>query len=409
MPGLPESFAVLRERDFRLVLGAQGASMLGDRMVVVALAFAVLELGGSATEVGLVLASGTLPLVACLLAGGVVADRTSPRGVMVAADLVRLASQGLSAALLITGGAEIWTLAVLAGATGAASGFFNPASIGLLPAVVAPERLMQANGVRATALGAGEILGPALAGILVAAVGPGWALAGDAATFALSAVLLAGVRVPPRAARATASFLEDLRGGWAAFRERRWVWSFVASVAVGNMLWGAWGTLGPVVADRELGGAAAWGAVLATMGVGGLLGGVLVTRVEPRRPMLVVALTGAVFALPLALLAAQVPVPVLAAGALFSGIALMFGNAMWESTLQRHIPLESLSRVSAYDWFGSLAFYPVGVLLWGPLSEAIGISSALWLAFGLYLVMVGVMISIPDIRRLGPRPATATR
>src|SRR4051812_34678657 len=155
---------VLRQREFRLVFLAQGVSVLGDRMVAVALAFAVLELGGSATAVGLVLASRMLPLVGSLLAGGVVADRVSRRAVMVTADLVRLGSQGAIAALLIGGGARVWMLAVLSGVTGAATGFFNPASTGLLPALVKPEELQQANGLRATVMAGGGVVGAAVGG-----------------------------------------------------------------------------------------------------------------------------------------------------------------------------------------------------------------------------------------------------
>ena len=201
MPGLPESLAVLRLRDFRLLFGAFAVSMVGDRMVSIALAFAVLGLGGSASEVGIVLAARTLPMVGSVLIGGVVADRVSRQRVMVAADLARVVSQGLLAALLIAGEPPIWSLAVLAGLTGAATGFFNPASTGLLPAVVPPEQLQQANGLRATALSGGEIVGPALAGVLVATVGPGWALAIDAATFAVSAAFLVRA-APARAPRA---------------------------------------------------------------------------------------------------------------------------------------------------------------------------------------------------------------
>ena len=151
---------VLRLREFRLLLGAQAVSMLGDRMVSIALAFAVLELGGSATEVGIVLACRMAPMVATLLIGGVVADRVSRRAVMVAADLSRLLTQGAIAALLIGGVAEVWMLAVLAGLTGAAGGFFNPAAVGLLPAIVPADRLLEANGVRATAMSAARSQAP---------------------------------------------------------------------------------------------------------------------------------------------------------------------------------------------------------------------------------------------------------
>ncbi len=400
MPRLPESLAVLRERDYRLLLAAQSVSVLGDRMVVVALPFAVLAVGGGPSAVGLVFACQALPMVLSLLAGGVVADRLSRRAVMVAADLLRVASQGAAAALLLSGVAEVWMLAAMAAVTGAATGFFSPASTGLMPAVVAPERLQQANGLRSTATAMGELVGPAVGGVLVATVGPGWALGVDAATFALSAAFLARLRLGRQVAAPSAGFLRDLREGWDAFRSRTWVWALVATFAFSNMLWGAWSALGPVVADRSLGGAAAWGAILACMGAGGIVGGVLSVRMAPRRPLLVMVAVDITICVPLALLAADAAVAVVAVGALIAGAALMLGNALWESTLQRHIPPATLSRVSSYDWFGSLAFYPVGLALWGPLGAGIGLSTALWLATALLAVSPLVLLSIRDIREL---------
>ena len=155
-----------------------------------------------------------------------------------------------------------------------------------------------------------------------------------------------------------------------------WVWTFVAGTAIGNMLWGAWSVIGPVVAETELGGAATWGAVLAAMGAGGLIGGLAAIRARPRRPLVAATLSIPVFALPLAFLAAGAPAPMLAGAAFLSGAAMMFGNTVWESALQRHAPPASLSRLSAYDWFGSLAFRPLGLAIWGPVAAAAGISTA---------------------------------
>lgn len=397
---MPGSLDLLRQREFRLLFCGQAVSLLGDGMVNVALAFAVLSLDDSPSAVGLVFAARALPLVASLLVGGVVGDRVSRRAIMVVADLVRLASHGAMAVLLIAGGAEVWSLAALAGVGGAATGFFNPASTGLLPSVVTPERLQRANGMRATAMASGEIVGPLVAGILVASAGAGWALAIDAATFGVSAVFLSRLRLPARVARAGASFAHDLRDGWRAFRARTWVWTYVACAALGNLLWGAWSVLGPVVADRDLGGPAAWGAVLAAMGAGGLAGAVLAMRSRSSRPLVVATVAIAFLSLPLALLAARVPVAVLAGGALLAGVGLMLGNTVWESTLQRLIPIESLSRVSAYDWFGSLAFRPLGLAIWGPVAAATGLSTALWIAFSLLLASTLALLAVPDIRRL---------
>jgi hypothetical protein len=391
---------VLRLREFRLLLGAQAVSMVGDRMVGIALAFAVLELGGSATEVGIVLACRTLPLVATLLVGGVVADRVSRRAVMVAADLSRLATQGAIAALLIGGVAEVWMLAVLAGLTGAAGGFFNPAATGLLPAIVPPERLLEANGIRATAMSGGEIAGPIIAGVLIATVGPGWAIAIDAASFAVSALFLAGLRRPEAVPRAATSFLADLREGWGVFRSLTWVWTFVACAAFGNLVWGAWSVLGPVVAERSLGGAAAWGTVLGAMGIGALIGSLVAIRARPRRPLVLAGVAYGLFVFPLLFLAAGAPVAVIGLGALFGGVAMMLGNAVWESTLQSRVPEESLSRVSAYDWFGSLAFNPVGMAIWGPIAGLIGIHTALYVAAALVFASTAALLAVPAIREL---------
>jgi MFS family permease len=404
MARLPESLDVLRTREFRLLFSGQAVSVLGDRMVAVALAFAVLEIGGSVSDVGLVLAAGMFPLVATVLVGGVVADWASRRAVMVVADLVRVASQGAMAAVLIAGVADVWMLAAMAGVTGAATGFFGPASTGLLPEVVLAEQLQPANALRVSAVSTGEILGPIVAGVLVAAAGAGWAIGLDAVTFAVSAACLAALRVPKRAPAPRSSFAAELREGWVAFRSRRWVWSFVAYFAIVNLLWGAWGTLGPIVAERDLGGAAAWGAILAAMGVGAMGGSLFAARVKPRRPLLLAALTDGLFALPLAFLAAAPPVPLIACGALIAGAGMALTISVWESTLQRHIPGESLSRVSSYDWFGSLAFYPLGLAIWGPIAAAIGIGVSLWLSFGLAVALTLALLSVPDIRHLPAAP-----
>ena len=172
-----------------------------------------------------------------------------------------------------------------------------------------------------------------------------------------------------------------------------------------DRLWGAWSALGPVVADRDLGGAAAWGTVLAAMGVGALVGSLLATQVQPSRPLVFVALTDGLFALPLGFLAAAPPVALLACGALLSGAGMMLGMSVWESTLQRHIPGESLSRVSSYDWFGSLVFSPLGLVIWAPVGAAIGISVSLWLAFGLSIAAILALLAVPDVRHLPAAPA----
>jgi MFS family permease len=394
----------LKERPFRLLFLGQAVSLLGDGMVGVALAFAVLEETGSASDLGIVLAARTVPLVAFLLVGGVWADRLPRRALMVTTDLIRLAAHGAMAALLIAGEPGIWSIALLAAIAGAASAFFNPAISGIMPAVVSTERLQQANALRGLTEAVGRIAGPALAGVLVVGVGPGWALAVDAATFGVSAAFLVAIPMPAHVPVESHSFLADLRDGWDDFRSRSWLWTTVASTTFGNMLFAAYFVLGPLVADRELGGAGAWALIASAFGVGLLVGGILLLHLDPHRPVLVATLAVAFYTLPLAFLAIPTPVAVTAIGALLAGAGLAVANNLWETTQQRHVPPELLSRVSSYDWFGSLAAVPVGMLLWGPIADAIGVSTALWIAFALQLSSILALFAVREVRELPAYP-----
>jgi MFS family permease len=397
-------FDALKERPFRLLFIGQAVSLLGDGMVGVALAFAVLEETGSASDLGIVLAARTVPLVAFLLAGGVWADRLPRRALMVATDLIRVGAHGLMAALLIAGEPGIWALAALAAIAGAASAFFNPAITGIMPAVVSAERIQQANALRGLTEAAGRIAGPALAGVLVVGVGPGWALAADAATFAVSAVFVAAIPMPAHVPAGSHSFIADLREGWDDFRSRTWLWTTVASTTFGNMLFAAYFVLGPLVADRELGGAGAWALIASAFGVGLLVGGIVLLQMDPQRPALVATLAVALYTLPLAFLAIPAPAVVTAGAGLLAGAGLAVANNLWETTQQRHVPEELLSRVTSYDWFGSLAAVPIGMLLWGPVSDAIGVSEALWIAFALQLSSILILLAVREIRELPAHP-----
>jgi predicted MFS family arabinose efflux permease len=404
VPGWPESLTVLRERPYRLLFAGQAVSLLGDSMVNVSLAFAVIGLGGSAAEIGLVFAARSVALVGCLLAGGVVADRLPRRTVLIGADLVRLAAQGALGAALILGEPGAWVLAALSAVTGAATGFFNPASTGFLPSVVSPEGLQQANALRGLASSAGRIAGPIVAGVLVATAGAGWALAVDAATFAVSAAFLSRIRLPRPAPVARGSFLADLREGWDAFRSRTWLWSFVVWAAFGNLLYGCWAVVGPLVAERDLGGVTAWATIIAASGAGGLVGGVIALRASPRRPLVFSTVAMLIFFLPLALLALGLPVAVVALGAVVSEVGLVLSSTVGESTFQRHIEPAALSRVSSYNWLGSMALQPVGLAIWGPIAVAIGYDAAMWLAFVAMVVSGLALLAVRDVRTLPAYP-----
>jgi predicted MFS family arabinose efflux permease len=338
--------------------------------------------------------------VACLLAGGVVADRRSHRRVMIGTDLVRLVSQGLLGVLLVSGAARLWEVAALQAVLGAASGFFNPASSGLVPMVASAGRLQEANALRGMAVAGGGVVGPALGGVLVAAVGAGEALLLDAATYAASAVLLARVRVAAAPGREPASFVADLREGWTEVRSRTWVRTILAGFSLANCATAAFTVLGPVVARRTLGGVGAWAAILACRGIGDVLGGVAALRLRPRRPLLVAVVACALAAGPTLLLAVPAPVAAIAAAAVVAGVGIFLFQALWETALQRHVPLDALSRVSAYDWFGSLVFAPLGLAIVGPVAAGLGTEATLWAAGAVELVAIVALVAVRDIRRL---------
>jgi len=189
---------------------------------------------------------------------------------MLAADVVRFGAQGAVALLVLTHTAHIWQLVVLQAVSGTASAFFNPASTGLTPLTVSPERLQQANALRGLSMASTGIIGAAVSGALVASVGAGWALAIDAATFAVSAFFLAQLRLPPHVKLAAQSFLGDLREGWREFASRTWVWVIVLAASFGNMMSSIFVVLGAVISKDSLGGAGAWATILAALGVGSL-------------------------------------------------------------------------------------------------------------------------------------------
>jgi MFS family permease len=397
---LGESFAALRERQFRLLFTGQIVSLLGDAITGVALAFAVLDLTGSATDLGYVFAAKTIPLVTFLLVGGVFADRLPRRAVMLTADVVRGAAQGTVALLVLTHSAQVWELVVLQAVAGTATAFFNPASTGLTPMTVSPELLQQANALRGLSMAATGIIGSVISGALVAGVGAGWALAIDATTFGVSAIFLAQLRLPPHATLPPQSFLRDLREGWHEFASRTWVWVIVLSASIGNMMTAIFVVLGAVIAKTSLGGAGAWAAILASLGLGSLFGGLVSLRIRVRHPLFLASSMGGFLALPMALLALQASAALVAAGALLAGGGNMIFNSLWETSLQQHIPASALSRVSAYDWFGSLAFQPLGLVLAGPAAAAIGISRTLWVATAVTLAMAVLVIATPSVRQL---------
>lgn len=398
-----QKLSVLREPVYRRLWAGRTTSLIGDGITPVALAFGVLDLTGSATDLGIVLAAHSVVLIALVLVGGVVADRISPRLAMLGADLTRTVSTGLIAALLLAGVAEVWELVLLYAISGAATAFFNPASDAIVPQLVPARRLQEANALLNFSRWAGKVAGPALAGVLLALGSPGAALGVDAVTFAVSAACLWSLSIQSgRAEPGEQNFLSDLRHGWREFSSRDWVVAIVASAAITNAIFTPiFLVLGPTVARDSLGGASSWALIVALFGVGGLIGGAIALSIRPRRPLfLCEGLAVLFFALPVALLAIPSHTAVIAAGALISGATASLSEILYVTVTAQKIPRESLSRVMAYDWFGSLAIEPLGLALVGPLAVAIGISTTLWLGAILITLCILATLLVPGVRRL---------
>ena len=397
-----ETLAALGEREFRLLFLGRSASLLGSAFAPVALAFAVIDdLDRSASALGIVLAATWVPQVVFILVGGVWADRLPRNLVMVSTDLVMCATQATVAALLITETAELWHLVALQLVRGTANAFFFPASSGLVPHVVSPERLQQANALLRLSHSSTAIVGAALAGLLVAAVGSGPALAFDAATFLVSASVLAWIRVPAGARAETRNFLGELREGWSEFASRPWLWSIVVQfMFINAFAHGTFLVLGPVVADEHLGGASAWGAILAAEAAGMVVGGLLVLRTRPQR-ILLAASAGIMLTAPVCLLIAfPAPLVVIGAGAVAAGLGAEVFGVLWDTAMQQQIPRDRLSRVYSYDALGSFVFIPIGMSIAGPIATLVGVRTTLLLAGAVVVVATLAVLLVRDVRTL---------
>jgi MFS family permease len=390
----------LRERNFRLLFIGQAVSAVGNTLIPTALAFAVLDLTHSSADLGYVLGAEAAAQAVFLLAGGVIADRISRRVVMLGADSIRGSAQAALGVLLITGHPSVWLIAALAVVQGLAGAVFNPASTGLTPAVVSPANLQQANQIQQLASSGAWVAGPALAGLLVVAASPGWAILADAVSFAISVVFLAKLNLTavPRLSRQR--FVTDLREGWAEFRSRTWLWAIVAASAVFNFLVTAYFVLGPVVSQRSYGGAAAWATVATVMGVGSIAGGLFALRLRPGRPLLLAVSVSCFLPLPSLAFAAGLPVPAIAVAAALCGIGLTVFDSVFTTTMQQQVPERVLSRVSSYDWFVSLVVYPVGLAAAGPVGAVLGIHTVLWATGLVELAAFLALLLVPSIRQL---------
>jgi len=393
----------LREPAFRNLFAGQALSRLGDRIAPIALAFGVIESGGSAGDLGLVVAAGSIPFALFALAAGVWGDRLPRRRVMLASDAVRAVVQATTGALLLAGSAEIWMLAALAAVYGTADAFFWPAMNGLLPETIESDVLQEANALLGGTQSMSNILGPVIAGVLIVGVDPGGAILLDAATFLASIAFLLRIEAGALGAGGgeEEGFVEQLRGGWREVRSRAWVWTgLIALAAYHVIVLPAVFVLGPILAEQDMHGASSWAVITAGFGIGSVVGQFLIYRVRFQRPLrasfigLVIASSQAV------IIGSGLPVAAIAALEAVTGVAVSLAFTLWEMSLQEHIPSRALSRVSSYDFTASVGLMPIGLALAGPISNAIGLHTALRLMSVIGMASALACLAVPAVRQL---------
>src|SRR6516164_773271 len=263
-PGLVNRFPVLAYRDFRLLLADRLLAPFAFAFSMVGVSFAVLDAtGGSTADLSYVLAAQILPALVFAMAGGVFADRFAPQRVIVAANLMIAAGEGGFGLLVLLGQPRLWQMIALETLTGAGMAIFYPASQALLPRLVPDSVLQEASAMSRLAMNAAQMAGAGIAGLFVAAAGPGWALATCGIGMLGTVPLLLAIRAPGAEHTERHNMLRELREGWSAFAERKWLWVTTIQYGVVLAAWyGAFDVLGPVVARQYLGGAKAWGLIL---------------------------------------------------------------------------------------------------------------------------------------------------
>lgn len=403
-----DSLAPLRIANFRWFFVAKTVDLGGTYMAPVALAFAVLDVSDAPTALGVVLAARSIPMVVFLLLGGVIADRLPRLLVLQVSNLFAGITQGVVAALVITGTAELWMLVVLSAVAGTLDAASMPAMEGIFPQLVPRRLLQQANVLQSMMRSGLRIIAPTAAAWLVVSAGPGWALAVNALTWVAAAELLTRVQLPPRDRTATPSVLGDLREGWAVFTGHTWLWVVVLSFSFLNAVHaGAWSTLGPPHAKDTI-GETGWGYLLSVESVGLFLTALVLLRRPLQRPLLLGMLGCALFGVPILMLGLTDNLAILVAAAFVGGAGIEVFGLGWSLAMQENISEDKLSRAYSYDALGSFVAIPVGQLAFGPLGEAFGFRDVLVVSGTAYIVVALLTLSSGSVRRLERAPDDGT-
>lgn len=397
-----DSFAPLREKNFRWYFSARFVSTTGSMMAPIALAFAVLDVSNTASALGQVLAARSIPLVLFLLIGGVISDRIDRALVMQVSNLLAALTQGIVAWLVISGHAELWQLIVLEAINGTVSAASFPAMSSVVPQLVPRSQLQPANVLLSMTRGGLAIIGPSAAAILVVTVGSGWALAVDACTWLIASLCLIRVRIPQRdrSGDPAPNMIRELKEGWAVFAGTTWLWVVVLAFGILNAIHaGAWFTLGPVVAKATI-GEKGWGYTVSAEAIGLLLMTVIMLRVSFKFPLRAGMLGMACFAAPLMMLGLDPKLLPLVGATFLAGVGVEVFSIGWSLAMQENIDESVLSRAYSYDALGSFVAMPLGQLVYGPLGEWFGYRDVLVVSAVVYVTVALLTLTSRSVRNL---------
>ena len=393
--GLKKVWAV---RNLRRLVISRFVSNLGNGLAPVAVAFGVLELpNGDGKALSLVMASTSLSLVLFSLLGGVIGDRFPRAWIVGGADILLALLVMANGIAYVTGNGSIILFTVVGFLGGVLNAIWYPAMSALTSDLAEPEILQDSNAATMLSSNIAMILGTAVAGVIVATIGPGWAIIIDGITFLIAGLLVYSMRSATPVAERTesSSTIHEIKTGWREFSSRRWVFLVVISFSfVVSMERAVYSVLGPLVADEKLGGPKPWSVILATWAIGSVVGVLFAAKVRPRYPIRVAIIVQFPLFLWFFSLGNTTNVYLIAIFSFFVGIAFDFFYVLWVTTLQQHIPKESLSKVMSYDVLGSLALAPIGIAVAGPIAEHYGTSPVLnVISFAFIICMAAPLLS----------------
>ncbi len=377
-------------------------SNFGNGLSPIALAYGVLSIpGADGSDLSIVMAARFVPLIAFMLFGGVIGDRFKRNRIVGTVDIIGSFFAATSAISFIAGFPSVWLLALMGALFGVLNALWWPAMSGVLPEILPKEKLQHGNAVISLATNFGFIAGTLLGGVIVTIHGSGWALLADAITFLIAGILVLRIDLPEMPQRDKNSMLRDLKLGWVEFTSRSWVVAMVVTFAAINACFESMlQVLGPLAFDKGDNGPKYWSYNLAALTVGMMLGSILALKVKFSRPLAISMLLISTSALWDFAIALELPILFAVIGALFSGFAVEIFMVNWNTSMQKHIPEESFSRVTSYDAFGSYGLAPLGIVVAGPIAAAIGVSNALWLTGGITCVAAILSLFVKSVRNL---------